>query len=151
MKRNLILGLILYCLLISMFIQLFNEKTIKSYSEVFNNFSLGIAALLGGLGGLKILSELADQMAYKRKIRKWRAIYDPSLRGVNFRLIRSRDNPNWIYVHDLNSNEKIHIGSRLTFDEFGFIWDWIEDISHDDFIRIRTSDEIILTRGEFGS
>ena len=94
MKLEVILGLTLYNLLMILFLQLFGKGTLKAYTEIFYNFSLGIGALLAGLGGLKILSELADKMAYQRKVRRWRVIYDPNLRDVDFRLIRSNDNPN---------------------------------------------------------
>lgn len=144
-------SVLLYLLTLVLIIQMFSPQSIIDYSQIFYNFSLGIGAILAGIGGIKILSEYARKLQYERKIRNWKSIYNPTLHGTNFKLINSVDNPDWIYVHDLKSNQKIHIGSDATLREFGFSRKWIVTLSHGDFNQIKTVEDIILTRGEFGS
>ena len=144
-------SVLFYFLFLVLIIQMFSSQSIINYSQIFYNFSLGIGAILAGIGGIKILSEYARKLQYERKIRNWRSIYDPTLHDINFKLINSADNPDWIYIHDLKSNQKIHIGSDATLRELGFSRRWIKTLSHDDFNKIETVEDIILTRGEFGS
>lgn len=144
-------SVLLYLLVLILIMQIFPSQSIIDYSQIFYNFSLGIGAILAGIGGIKILSEYAKKLQYERKIRHWKSIYDPSLHDTNFRLINSADNPDWIYVHDLNSNQKIHIGSDATFREFGFSRNWIVTLQQKDFNQIKTVEDVILTRGKFGS
>ena len=143
--------ILLYLLILILIMQIFSSQSIVNYSQIFYNFSLGIGAILAGIGGIKILSEYARKLQYERKIRHWKSIYDPTFHDKNFKLINSSDNLDWIYVHDLNSDQKIHIGSDATFREFGFSRKWIKTLPLDDFNRIKTVEDIILTRGEFGS
>lgn len=122
-----------------------------SNPNCFNNYAVGIGALLAGGGGLKILLDWASNASEVERRNKLRAEliarYPSSKFGETYRLIETDFPPGWVYLHDKKVKQKHHIASMLTLIKLGYNRNATEKISQEEFNNIDTKEEF-LTDGE---
>lgn len=127
-----------------------NLSTLQ-FSEIFNNFAVGLGALLAGGGGFKILYDWTysrrERVRRERLRAELRAKYPPNQHKITYRLIESDVKPGWVYLHDLKSGKRHHIASMLTLLRLGYLRDWVRKITPKQFFLIPEGDEF-LTDGE---
>ncbi len=120
-------------------------------SRIFNNYAVGIGALLAGGGGLKILFNWANDWNETRRRDSLRgelqARYPINKFGETYRLIETDFPPGWVYLHDKTQKEKHHIASMLTLIKLGYNRNTTEKISQKEFDSIPNKEEF-LTDGE---
>jgi len=118
-------------------------------SQIFNNYAVGVGALIAGVGGFKLLidwgSNFVEQVRRRRLEIELRGKYLPNRGG--YELIASSSNPDWIYLHDKKTNRKHHIASNATFLALGYDRSMVKHIGKQVFDSIGDGDEF-LTRGE---
>lgn len=132
-------------------IKIYLGMNMLQISQIFNNITVGIGALLAGAGGLKILDdwlELKKENQRREKLRaELKTRYPLSQHIKTYRLIESDSKPGWVYLHDLESGKKHHIASMLTLLRLGYMRNWAKNISVKEFDLIPEGDEF-LTDGE---
>jgi hypothetical protein len=110
----------------------------KEISEAFYNFSLGSAAIVGILAGLKIAVP-----ALKRwyKIRRFRKHYPNQSHSKTWELIRLQDTSP-VYVHHLQSNTRRHVVNPETMADLGLDWNSIRLVSREELDKFELGDPI---------
>lgn len=120
-------------------------------SQVFNNYAVGIGALLAGIGGLKVLFDWARNTSEKKRRERLtvelKAKYPSKENGNTFQLIESSAKPGMIYLLDKKTNKKHHIASLSTFIALGYDHSMVQRLGQDVFNSIEEGDEF-LTEGE---
>lgn len=125
-------------------------EEVKTYSEILQNLGIGIGALFGGLGGLKILLDYGGTLEKKRKIDKLRQRYPVGKQDQSYELVEPEEAPGTIYIHDKKLKKLLHIGSDSTLRDLNFTRNNIKKLDKKAFNKIEKG-ETILTSGEFGS
>lgn len=121
---------------------------LKEISEIFQSFSIGIGALLGGLGALKVSSEWAKNLKRKLDARKWRKRFPKDKFGEQFDLVyKTYENViggGVIYVRDKRTKTKHWVADEETLKMLGFNLDEAKGIAASEFDGLKTGDEINL-------
>ncbi len=122
-----------------------------SDSTCFNNYAVGIGALLAGGAGLRILLDWSSnkiEINRRNKLREeLRVRYPVSKHGQTFQLIETDFPLGWVYLHDKKLNKKHHVASMLTLIKLGYNRNQVKKLSQKDFDLIDEREEF-LTDGE---
>lgn len=123
------------------------------FSQVFNNFAVGIGAILAGFGGLKVLldwrREHEENKRRKRLEAELRSKYPPKELGKKFLLIQSSEKPGMIYLLDLKSGKKHHIASNSTFVALGYDRSMVKGLGKEVFNGYEEGDEFLIEGERF--
>lgn len=97
----------------------------KPFSEIFNNITVGIGALLAGLGGFIAFSDWSKDKIIKNKFEKVKNTYSrEKLKNDDandgFRLLRFPENGD-IFIYDLVRKEKFWIDKMSTYYALRFV------------------------------
>lgn len=121
------------------------------FSQIFNNYAVGIGALIGGFGGLVVLFQYAakykEDFRRKRLFRELKIKYPIKQNGKTYELVNSDRRPDWIYIWDKESNTKHHVASLSTFRNLNYDSSMVRKLPIKKFDSISTGDEF-LTAGE---
>ena len=122
----------------------------KVIAEIFQSFAIGVGAILGGIGALKVLGDWAGAQSRKRRIKKWRRRFPKSSMNEAFKLIyptyENVVGGGEIYIKDLRTNTKHWVADPETLETLGFNFSEAKGIPHKDFDEIKDGDEISLAR-----
>lgn len=116
----------------------------KVFADIFQALSIGIAALLGGFGALKILEEWNAKRKLARQKRRWLRMFPKDKLGEDFKLIRPISSDH-VYICDNRSKSKHWIINMKTLTLLGFNSDQINtdyEFKNKDY---KPSDTIDLT------
>jgi hypothetical protein len=125
-------------------IDLVTLNRINILSDSFNKLFIGIAAIVGSLGVLKVLTEYLTEQKRKRKIKYLREVYSVKKIGVDFDLL-SRGKA--IFIYNKLSNTAYHVGNYETFCDllFGGYTNKIKTIGKTGFKKFNIGDTILTT------
>ena len=114
----------------------------KIIAETFQAVCIGVAALLGGLGTLKVLGEWRDKHRRARESKKWLKRFPKELLGQDFRLLRhsySKDDhkgrvhvlgsSSHVYVCDERTKTRHWIANEATLTGLGFNTDEVKGVA----------------------
>lgn len=122
-----------------------------STSKCFNDYALGLGALLAGAAGFKLLLDWGNnwnEIKRRNNLREELKVRYPLSKFDNtYRLIETDFPPGWVYLHDKIKNHRHHIASMLTLIKLGFNRSKVEKISQKEFDIIDEKEEF-LTDGE---
>lgn len=128
-----------------------SESAELIFSQIFNNYAVGIGALIGGLGGLVVLVQYAakykEEFIRKRLFKELKAKYPVEQNGKSYQLINSDRRSDWIYLWDKRPNKKHHIASLSTFRNLDYNRSMVKKLTVEKFDSIPTGKEF-LTHGE---
>jgi len=117
-------------------------------SQVFNNWAIGISALIAAGGGLKVYFDWAHNAREKRKREKLttelKAKFPPENNGKTFELIESSAKPGKIYLLNKVTNKKHHIASWLTFQTLGYEYEMVKRLGQEVFKSIKEGERILI-------
>jgi len=123
----------------------------KTFSEIFNNITIGFAAIAGILWGIiKGISEFIKskkKKSYRDSIKK---LYPRERINEIYKIVDHEKAPGKLYLVDLNKKEKYWIQSGPTLLDLGFFWDDARRISEKEFESYKEGPGI-LTVGTPGS
>lgn len=129
--------------------------TTKEVSEIIQSFGVGIGALLGGVGALKVFTDWrTKRKAIKAKLR-WKRLYPPDKLGVDFKLLRhsySQDkgsnvigSADEVYICDDRSNSKHWAANLKTLKSLGFNSGQVKGVAKTELEKYRSDEVIDLT------
>ncbi len=143
-----------------------NESTILNISQIFYNFTVGLGLLLAGGVSIKALVEWRIGVNEKRKkedeqrkkedeqrkkeikkndkILELKAKYHKKEAGITFQLIKSSAKQGYIYLLDLTTNIKHHVGSSSTFHALDYNSSMVKRLSPEEFNKIKTGGKILI-------
>lgn len=121
--------------------------TLLEFSQLFNNFAVGGAAIVAIVAGYKILDDLHDRMKRNKLEKELKSLYPPREVNKTFELISSSANSDWIFLLDKNTGKKHHIASDATFRDLGYDRSQVKQLGRDVFSKIPQGKEF-LTKGE---
>jgi hypothetical protein len=128
----------------------------KIIAETFQAACVGVAALLGGLGALKVLGEWRDKRRRQREKKKWLKRFPKELLGKDFRLLRhsySKDNngrshvigsSNNVYACDERTKTRHWIANEPTLVSMGFNQEEAHGVAKEDLEAYRMGKQIDL-------
>lgn len=121
--------------------------TLLEFSQLFNNFAVGGAAIVAIIAGHRLLEELRDKMHRNKLEKDLKSLYPPHEINKTFELISSSANPGWIFLLDKKTGKKHHIASDATFRDLGYDRSQVKQLGSDVFSNIPQGKEF-LTKGE---
>ena len=141
--------------------QLFNLiiTFIQNISQIFYNYAVGIGLLLAGGVSIKALIEWRTEVNKKKKkedekkkkeirnnnkILELKAKYHKKELGKTFQLIKSSAKPGYIYLLDLTTNIKYHVGSSPTFHALEYNSSMVVRVSPEKFNSYKEGDKILI-------
>src|SRR5262245_48431279 len=126
----------------------------KAIAETFQAVCVGIAALLGGIGALKILSEWSEKRKAKRQRRKWRKRFPKDKLNEDFRLLRlsyTKDtkgsvigSSDHVYLCDNRSKRKYWIVNDFTLKELSFNQEEVRGVNQAELNKFADDEAIDL-------
>jgi len=117
-----------------------------SLSNIFNNVGIGLGSIIAGVGGLKLLAQLAEERSVRRKTEMLKAQYPTKLLGSTYKLISFEDDPGKIWLWDLERGMLIrHIGNYETYLLMGFKGEHTIRFSGSERSRYVKGDPILIT------
>ncbi len=139
---------------------------IQNISQIFYNFAVGFGLLLAGGVSIKALIEWRIGVNEKRKkddenrkkedekkkkeirnnnkILELKAKYHKKELGKTFQLIKSSAKPGYIYLLDLTTNIKHHVGSSTTFHALEYNSSMVVRVSPEKFNAYKEGDKILI-------
>ena len=139
----------------------------KTISEIIQSIGIGLGALLGGAGGLKLfwewLGERQTRKQYRQLKRKTLKLYPKASLGDTFKLLRhhfAKDHKDdeevlvlgrsdAIYIGDMRTMTKHWIVNPETFTILGFNLDQVQGASKSELSSYKDGDEINLKPDDF--
>ena len=122
-------------------------QELQTLSSIFNNFAVGIAAILGGSwAGLKAVIEFIESQrrsAYKNEMKKR---FPRTALNKQFKIVDHPKAPGKFYVIDLQKKERYCIQTNETLMDLGFSWKDTEHMTTEEFHHF-TEGPGILTVG----
>lgn len=141
--------LLLILLIITIFFAVHVFFPLEIISTIFDNFNkvaIGIAALITAYFGSSYLTE---EVTRKRHIDYYRKRYPPQNYPTKFKIIVSEEDPNTVYLLDLEGLKKHHIWNMKTMYDLAWQNYKREKLPKEEFLSYLDGDPI-RTRGDLG-
>lgn len=120
-------------------------------SQIFNNYAVGVGAIIGGLGGAVALYnwgvKFKEEYRRKKLEDELKTKYPREQNNITFELWTSSINEGWIYLLDKATGLRHHIASNATFVGLGYDRGMVKRVGTRVFEAHKDGDEF-LTRGE---
>ncbi len=127
----------------------------KIIAETFSAICIGIGALLGGLGALKVLSGWSDKREAKRQKHKLKKLFPKEKLNQDFKLLRhsyAKDtngsvigSSNNVYICDSRTKKKHWVANEYTLTELAFNKEEVEGVKQSELDKFSDGEAVNLS------